>query len=192
VLLIGIQDQNPDFNKPNIEAVPASWTIQATGRPAPPKEPEDDFQEDAVCTVCFDGSSTDRNQILFCDGCNSALHQACYGVAEIPEGDFFCDRCRGIQSFVDENPLSGNFDEGGFQTECLISGIFICITLFICNCPCVVRCKRFGKVLPMSTVSWWTKTYNRWSMGTSMLRHMGGCWRSKEIVWWNSLSWRFE
>lgn len=39
---------------------------------------------------------------MFCDGCNAAIHQACYGVSEIPEGDFFCDRCRAIQLMGDE------------------------------------------------------------------------------------------
>jgi hypothetical protein len=31
--------------------------------------------EDAVCMCCFDGSSLEGNRILFCDGCNAALHQ---------------------------------------------------------------------------------------------------------------------
>ena len=29
--------------------------------------------------------------------------QACYGVSEVPEGDFFCDRCRAIQVLADEH-----------------------------------------------------------------------------------------
>jgi hypothetical protein len=102
----GIRDQRSDFNKPVEEAVPASWAIETKGRPtaaaAAAAEPEEPA-EDAVCMVCFNGVSDDINCILFCDGCNAALHQACYGVGEIPEGDFFCERCRTVTEMC-ENP----------------------------------------------------------------------------------------
>ena len=65
------------------------------------KDKDKENEEDAVCMCCFDGSSFDGNRIMFCDGCNAAVHQACYGVTEIPEGDFFCDRCRAIQILAD-------------------------------------------------------------------------------------------
>ena len=52
--------------------------------------------------VCFDGGVADHNTVIFCDGCNSSVHQACYGITEIPEGDFFCDRCQAIQWFASE------------------------------------------------------------------------------------------
>jgi hypothetical protein len=52
---------------------------------------------------CFDGTSVEGNRIMFCDGCNAAVHQACYGVTDIPEGDFFCDRCRGIQVLAEDD-----------------------------------------------------------------------------------------
>lgn len=54
------------------------------------KEEEED---EVVCGVCFDGESTEQNAIVYCDKCNIPLHQACYGIASVPEGDFFCDRC---------------------------------------------------------------------------------------------------
>ena len=55
--LTGVKDQKRDFNIVTEEDVPASWTIQVSGRPKPPKEGEDekDEQEDAVCMACFDG-----------------------------------------------------------------------------------------------------------------------------------------
>lgn len=54
----GVQDHSHDFNRPIEDSVPASWTIQVQGRPKPEDEEEEE-QEDAVCMVCFDGSSHD-------------------------------------------------------------------------------------------------------------------------------------
>jgi hypothetical protein len=102
----GMRDQKSDFNTAVFDSVPASWVINADGRPKAPTdedvahEDEDKDQEDTVCMCCFDGTSVEGNRILFCDGCNSAIHQACYGVTEIPEEDFFCERCKGIQAIV--------------------------------------------------------------------------------------------
>jgi len=48
---------------------------------------------DAVCDVCGDGEVTISNQILFCEACNVAVHQRCYGIETIPEGDYFCKAC---------------------------------------------------------------------------------------------------
>ena len=49
---------------------------------------------DAVCQVCADGEVTPDNQILFCEACNVAIHQMCYGIAVVPEGDYYCIACR--------------------------------------------------------------------------------------------------
>ena len=104
-VLKGMRDQRPDFNKHADESLPASWTIKVDGRPKKEETPEEpDEQEDAVCMVCFDGGSSDYNKILFCDGCNATLHQTCYGVPEVPDGDFFCDRCSAVQSLAIQAP----------------------------------------------------------------------------------------
>jgi hypothetical protein len=49
---------------------------------------------DAVCDICNDGEVTPDNQILFCEACNVAIHQFCYGIERIPDGDYYCIACR--------------------------------------------------------------------------------------------------
>uniref|UniRef100_A0A7S1BK89 PHD-type domain-containing protein n=2 Tax=Corethron hystrix TaxID=216773 RepID=A0A7S1BK89_9STRA len=48
---------------------------------------------DADCDVCGDGNVTCSNQILFCEACNIAVHQKCYGIDVIPAEDWFCKAC---------------------------------------------------------------------------------------------------
>lgn len=44
--------------------------------------------------------------MLYCDRCNIAVHQGCYGIAAIPDGDWFCAPCdRDVQP-VSSRPFS--------------------------------------------------------------------------------------
>jgi hypothetical protein len=103
--LRGMRDQRQDFNDNEDEAIPASWQIAVDGRPSGKDDDDVDGSDDAVCMACFDGASSGGNSILFCDGCNAAMHQCCYGVPEIPEGDFFCDRCKDVKLIAADDPF---------------------------------------------------------------------------------------
>lgn len=48
---------------------------------------------DQKCAVCGGADSDSANVIVFCDGCDVAVHQECYGIVFIPEGQWLCRRC---------------------------------------------------------------------------------------------------
>jgi hypothetical protein len=60
----------------------------------PKQETPIELDEDLLCQVCFNGSTEEGNEIIICDRCEVAVHQACYGVRIIPKGDWYCSPCR--------------------------------------------------------------------------------------------------
>ncbi|PBP21040.1 PHD-finger domain-containing protein [Diplocarpon rosae] len=60
--------------------------------PGEQAEPED--SDDDMCAICSELHSRKKNPIMFCDGCNLAVHQKCYQVAKVPSGDWFCRDCQ--------------------------------------------------------------------------------------------------
>lgn len=51
------------------------------------------------CCVCADDTGYANNLLVYCDGCDVAVHQGCYGIINIPEGDWFCRRCEHVQKY---------------------------------------------------------------------------------------------
>ncbi|KAH9387374.1 bromodomain and PHD finger-containing protein 1 [Nematocida major] len=45
------------------------------------------------CNICGEKETEDDDFLVFCDGCNIAVHQSCYGVPNIPEGNWLCRPC---------------------------------------------------------------------------------------------------
>merc|ERR1712216_102421 len=49
---------------------------------------------ESFCHCCHDDTVYDSDAIIYCDKCDVGVHQSCYGVQEIPKGQWFCDPCR--------------------------------------------------------------------------------------------------
>ena len=49
----------------------------------------------ALCGICQEGDWEDDDKIIFCDDCNLAVHQTCYGsgARRIPDKAWYCDAC---------------------------------------------------------------------------------------------------
>lgn len=52
------------------------------------------------CSVCSDDQGTEENPLVYCDGCEVAVHQACYGIIEVPPGNWFCRKCESGESSI--------------------------------------------------------------------------------------------
>jgi len=52
-----------------------------------------EYDPTVVCDVCRSPDSEPSNEIVFCDGCNVCVHQNCYGIEHIPEGNWLCAAC---------------------------------------------------------------------------------------------------
>ena len=55
----------------------------------------EDLEVNGSCSFCEDDSGAPDNAIVFCECCHIGVHQKCYGVTKIPEGDipWYCYLC---------------------------------------------------------------------------------------------------
>ncbi|MBZ3868947.1 Protein AF-17 [Sciurus carolinensis] len=54
------------------------------------------------CCVCSDERGWAENPLVYCDGhaCSVAVHQACYGILQVPTGPWFCRKCESQERAV--------------------------------------------------------------------------------------------
>lgn len=61
----------------------------------------EEVDEEGACDVCCSADATSSDPIVYCDGCDVAVHADCYGNPlhhGIPEGDWFCAQCQSRSS----------------------------------------------------------------------------------------------
>lgn len=114
---------NPKHGEVFFEDIPAKPAKPARNHPTKPGketdeevgEEEDEEEDDEVCALCSKPDSKSGNQILFCDGCDLAVHQKCYGVPRIPRGDWLCKDCSQAPSSTAETGVK-NKDQRTSET----------------------------------------------------------------------------
>uniref|UniRef100_A0A8C1JIS7 MLLT10 histone lysine methyltransferase DOT1L cofactor n=1 Tax=Cyprinus carpio TaxID=7962 RepID=A0A8C1JIS7_CYPCA len=79
------------------------------------------------CCVCSDERGWAENPLVYCDGhgCNVAVHQACYGIVQVPTGPWFCRKCesqeraaRVIKGWRGRKPSWQTPEGGGLSYTC--------------------------------------------------------------------------
>ncbi|KAI1377603.1 origin recognition complex subunit 4 C-terminus-domain-containing protein [Hypoxylon crocopeplum] len=89
---IFFEDIRSKTSNPTTEKV---TNVTLDDRPASEGEEgeEQGSEDEEVCAICAKPDSEPPNEIIFCENCDMAVHQKCYNVPIIPEGDWICRNC---------------------------------------------------------------------------------------------------
>ncbi|XP_068669396.1 uncharacterized protein [Aristolochia californica] len=81
----------PDLNEPT-QKIPVKAEEEEDCSVA-----ENEEEDGIICSVCDSTDGDPSDPIVFCDGCDLTVHASCYGnplIQAVPEGDWFCARCK--------------------------------------------------------------------------------------------------
>ena len=83
-------DSPPNTTSPSPPTATSNLHLDSAALLATRRPPAEDD-----CCICFNGDSEDNDPILFCDGpgCTAVVHQSCYGILAVPDGDWLCESC---------------------------------------------------------------------------------------------------
>lgn len=76
---------------------PSTYTIT--------KKRKTEEEEEVLCGVCCAPDSLENDPIVICEVCGVAVHQTCYRLAAVPEGDWYCHPCR---QYLDAQDIEKN------------------------------------------------------------------------------------
>lgn len=77
---------------PRIQA-PDATTLSANSVKHQDNGNDDNDDDDLACAVCLEGESAEDDPIVICELCSTAVHQTCYRIAFVPDGDWHCHPC---------------------------------------------------------------------------------------------------
>ncbi|KAK9877157.1 hypothetical protein WA026_016900 [Henosepilachna vigintioctopunctata] len=113
-----------------------------------------EFDENVICDVCRSPDSEEGNEMVFCDSCNICVHQACYGITRIPDGQWLCCTCN-----LSKRPKCVLCPNKGGAMKCTRSGqkwAHVSCALWIpeVSIGCVEKMEPITKISSIPTSRW--------------------------------------